>query len=220
MTTNPHCLVVAADSLVRAGLRGLLDGGHVTCSTSDLADAVAREGHGVVVLHLDSATSADSLTEHLGGAIPVIVTSDRHDGDFVLDVLASGAVCFIAQVDLGPIELTLAVGEAVHGRRHVSPAAASALLGSLRATTGGHRGTSGDRLSRRETEVMALVGDGADDAHVAAALGIAVKTVQNHLQSVYVKHDLHSRGEVVAWWQGRLEEDRPLRWATSRDNDL
>lgn len=219
MNENPHCLVVAGDTLVRAGLRGLLESTLITCSTSDHSDAASYDGHDIVVLHLDSATSAESLTEQLNSTIPVVVTSDRHDGDFVLDVLAAGTLCFVAHPDLGPIELTLAVREALRGRRHVSPAAASALLGSLRAATGSHRLAPSDRLSRRELEVMALVGDGADDAHVAAALGIAVKTVQNHLQTIYVKHDIHSRGEVVAWWQGRLEVD-PTDWAMSRDNDL
>lgn len=219
MNENPHCLVVADDTLVRAGLRGLLESASIVCSTSDSVDAETRDGHDLVVLHLVSAASAESLTERLSSDIPVVVTSDRHDGEFVLDVLAAGTSCFVAHVDLGPIELTLAVGEALRGRRHVSPAAASALLVSLRASTSRRRTTTSDRLSHRELEVMALVGEGAGDAHVAAALGIAVKTVQNHLQTIYVKHDLHSRGEAVAWWQGRLEVV-PAAEDTSRDNDL
>lgn len=53
-------------------------------------------------------------------------------------------------------------------------------------------------LSGREVEVLRLLGSGASNAAVAAALVVSHNTVKSHVRSVLTKLGAHSRGEAVA----------------------
>jgi DNA-binding NarL/FixJ family response regulator len=48
-------------------------------------------------------------------------------------------------------------------------------------------------LSAREIEVLSLAADGRDNAEIATALTLSVRTVERHLQNVYDKLDLHGK---------------------------
>ncbi len=52
---------------------------------------------------------------------------------------------------------------------------------------------SGIALSRRETEVAGLAGDGLTDREIAARLVLSVRTIESHLASVYRKLGITSR---------------------------
>ncbi len=50
-------------------------------------------------------------------------------------------------------------------------------------------GKKGPPLSPRETELVALLIRGQSNATIAGELGIAKKTVQNHLRNIFAKVD-------------------------------
>lgn len=51
----------------------------------------------------------------------------------------------------------------------------------------------GDRLSRREHEVMIRLCDGLTYKEVAKALGVSRKTIEKHVLAIYVKWGVHSQ---------------------------
>ncbi|QMU97243.1 response regulator transcription factor [Microbacterium esteraromaticum] len=53
-------------------------------------------------------------------------------------------------------------------------------------------------LTHREREVLSLTTEGLSQKQVASALGISIKTVGAHMQSLLVKLGVHSRIEAVA----------------------
>ena len=53
-------------------------------------------------------------------------------------------------------------------------------------------------LTRRELEVLQLLGSGKRAGEIAAELGISPKTVSSHIQSMFRKLDVHSRAQAVA----------------------
>lgn len=58
---------------------------------------------------------------------------------------------------------------------------------------------SGDvRLTRRETEVLRLMGEGFSTRAIAGQLDISVATVRNHIQSILTKLEVHSRLEAIS----------------------
>jgi DNA-binding CsgD family transcriptional regulator len=61
---------------------------------------------------------------------------------------------------------------------------------------------SAARLTRRETEIMAMVADGHSDAEIADALVIRPDTVKKHLQRIYRKLGVHSRTAALARTRG------------------
>jgi DNA-binding NarL/FixJ family response regulator len=54
-------------------------------------------------------------------------------------------------------------------------------------------------LSRREGEVLALLGEGLTNAEIAARLYISTKTAGNHVSNVLSKLNLRSRSEAAAY---------------------
>jgi DNA-binding CsgD family transcriptional regulator len=54
-------------------------------------------------------------------------------------------------------------------------------------------------LTRRETQVVALVAAGRTNRQIGSALGIAEKTAEVHLQHVMAKVGARNRAEVAAW---------------------
>jgi DNA-binding NarL/FixJ family response regulator len=58
--------------------------------------------------------------------------------------------------------------------------------------------SAGFGLTRRELEVLQLLGSGSRAPEIAAELGISPKTVSSHLQSIFRKLNVHSRAQAVA----------------------
>ncbi len=59
------------------------------------------------------------------------------------------------------------------------------------------------RLTPMERRVLDLVGAGLANREIADNLGIAEKTVKNHVTSVLAKMGLQRRTQVVAWATAR-----------------
>ena len=99
----------------------------------------------------------------------------------------------------------VAVGEArtalAEFERLGAPREADAAAAFLRERgVSGRTGPKGlDRLSRREREVLALLGQGLTNAEIAARLYISTKTAGNHVSNVLSKLNLRSRTEAAAY---------------------
>lgn len=106
-------------------------------------------------------------------------------------------------VDDGQPEV--AVGEArtalAEFERLGAPREADAAAAFLRERgVAGRTGPKGlELLSRREREVLALVGQGLTNAEIAARLFISTKTAGNHVSNVLSKLNLRSRTEAAAF---------------------
>jgi DNA-binding CsgD family transcriptional regulator len=85
-------------------------------------------------------------------------------------------------------------------------ARARVVAGYLHAKAGRERAGAAPRgddspdtaLTGRETEVAAAVASGLSNKQVAESLGISVRTVENHLRSIFAKLDVGSRTALAA----------------------
>jgi len=128
----------------------------------------------------------------------VLVLSQYDDEEYVLEAFGeAGCAGYVVKTDAAA-ELLSAV-RAVHaGRQYLSPTIAPIVLARLR---GGAPANAAHEANptRREREVLKLIGEGATTKEVAQRLGISVKTAQAHRDNVKQKLDLRSTAAMVRY---------------------
>ncbi|MDI6515694.1 response regulator transcription factor [Streptomyces coelicoflavus] len=201
MTENPVRLLLADDHpVVRAGLRAVLEtepGLEVVAEAATAEEAVARAAHGdidVVLMDLqfgkgmNGAEATAAIAARPGAPRVLIVTTYDSDAD-TLPAIEAGATGYLLK-DAPPEDLADAVRTAAAGRTALAPAVADRLMNRLR--------TPGTTLTRRETEVLALVAGGLSNQAIGHRLHLTEGTVKSHLARIYAKLDVDSRTAAVA----------------------
>ena len=143
-------------------------------------------------------------------AVAVIMLSLYDDVQYIEAAVEAGAAGYFLKTVQGS-DLAAAVRSAHEGDTVLSPEVAGKvfrrLLPRLRAA---NQPAPGQRLSERESEVLAWVARGAANKEIARSMGLSVRTVEAHLRSIFAKLLVGSRTEavVVAVKAGllRLEE--------------
>lgn len=107
-------------------------------------------------------------------------------------------------VALGEARTALAEFERLGAPRQADAAAAFLREHGVAGRTG-PKGIG--ELSRREREVLALIGEGLTNAEIAARLFISTKTAGNHVSNILSKLNLRSRTEAAAYALRHLGAD-------------
>ncbi|WP_129307652.1 response regulator transcription factor [Streptomyces sp. L2] len=201
MTENPVRLLLADDHpVVRAGLRAVLEtepGIEVVAEAATAEEAVVRAGEGdidVVLMDLqfgrgmNGAEATAAITARPSAPRVLIVTTYDTDAD-MLPAIEAGATGYLLK-DAPPEDLAAAVRTAAAGRTTLAPTVANRLMNRLR--------TPGTALTRRETEVLALVAGGLSNQAIGGRLHLTEGTVKSHLARIYAKLDVDSRTAAVA----------------------
>jgi DNA-binding NarL/FixJ family response regulator len=131
-------------------------------------------------------------------ASKVLIVSQYDDEEYVIEALSeAGAAGYIVKDD-SRAELLAAVRAVHSGRQYLSPAIAPVVLARLRRPAD-DSSRSGPRLTRREREVLRLVGEGSTTKEIAQRLGISPKTAQVHRENLKQKLDLRSTAAMVRY---------------------
>ncbi|MCA1692147.1 MAG: response regulator transcription factor [Actinobacteria bacterium] len=140
---------------------------------------------------LDGIEATRLIRAELPGTQVVMLTM-HGDGDLMTRALQAGAVGYLVK-DCSTEDIVAAVLMAA-GEGGVSQELASSMLHEARSEGAKQHEPL---LSAREEEVLQLVADGLALLEVAAELYISVKTVKNHLASIYQKLDARDRTQAV-----------------------
>ncbi|MEU8541381.1 response regulator transcription factor [Streptomyces sp. NPDC048717] len=197
----PLRLLLADDHpVVRAGLRAVLDTEPDFTVTAEAATAeravelAAAGGVDVVLMdlqfgagmHGSEATAA--ITAVPGGPRVLVLTTYDTDAD-ILAAVEAGASGYLLK-DAPPEELAAAVRTAAAGQSALAPAVAHRLMDRMR--------TPAEALTKRELEVLQLVGEGLSNQQISKALFLSQATVKSHLVHVFAKLGVDSRTAAVA----------------------
>jgi two-component system, NarL family, nitrate/nitrite response regulator NarL len=207
--TAIRVLLISDLLLGRAGLHHVLEdvSGIVLVgeagTSAEAVDIAARERPDVILIDLDLRTDAFDCLERLSAAAPdsrVIALSDRTraaDHHVLIELGATGLVLknerpevlikAIRKVHGGEVWLdrtiTARVLSRIAQRRHVQDAEAEKIAS----------------LTRREHEIIALVGEGLKNGVIAERLFVSEATVRNHLTSILSKLALSDRFELAVY---------------------
>lgn len=146
-----------------------------------LMDILLPDGDGI-------ATTAALRRRHPD--VPVVALTSSEDPDRVRSALRAGAVGYVLK-DTSPDAVLSAVRAAARGERHIDVTLA------LKLTEPDAAGVS--RLTAREREVVALVGEGKSNQQIATELVITERTARTHVSNVLRKLGLSSRTQAALW---------------------
>ena len=119
------------------------------------------------------------------------------DESAVSSALEAGAQGYLVK-DCTTSEIVDAVRHVAQGGRVLAPSIATAVAeGAQRAPVTAAVGSTRPLISKREEEVLRLMATGVSIPEAARRLFISVKTVKNHLSSIYQKLDSHDRAQAV-----------------------
>lgn len=132
--------------------------------------------------------------------VSILMLTMHTDPDVVSRALSAGAVGYLVK-DSSMQEVVEAVKLAANGDTTLSTELASHMLTEVQrlaaSDDAGAPPATDQVITKREEEVLQLVADGLSTPEVAAALYISVKTVKNHLASIYAKLDSRDRTQAV-----------------------
>jgi DNA-binding NarL/FixJ family response regulator len=199
-------VVVDDQAAVREGLVTILEllpGIDVVGAGADGAEAVELvEQHqpDVVLMDLrmprvDGVEATRQVRAH-SPATQVVVLTTYADDESVLAALAAGAIGFLTK-DASREQIRLALEAAAAGHAHLDPAAHAALVGAASMPALG--APPPDGLTRRELEVLALIGEGLSNREIAVQLYLSEATVKTHVNRIFAKTGSRDRAQAVAY---------------------
>jgi DNA-binding NarL/FixJ family response regulator len=143
---------------------------------------------------LDGVEATRQLHEHLP-EIPVVILTMHADREVLARAIRAGAAGYLVK-DCSTDEVVRTVRIAASGETALSPELAASMLAEAQRLEAPPEDPD-PIISKREEEVLQLVADGLSTSEVAAKLYISIKTVKNHLASIYEKLDSRDRTQAV-----------------------
>lgn len=192
-------MVIDDHEIVRRGVAEVIDrsdGLTVVGEAATVAEALRRlplvSPQVILVdLQLPDGTGIDVIiaSKALPDCRAVVLTSFE-DPDALRAAGEAGAHAFLLKTVRGDD-----IAEAVR-----SVAAGRSLM--ARASVGKHEADPTERLTPSERRVLELIGDGLSNREIGEALGVAEKTVKNHVTGLLSKMGLQRRTQAAAWVAG------------------
>lgn len=210
-----HALVVEDISATRDWLTGLVHEAFDDIGVyhaEDLRSArewfAQRPGDGgdvlaLVDLGLPDGSGVDLIREVSGShpAAQLVVTTVYADDDHLMQAMAAGASSYLLK-DRPAEEIVGLLRRIGGGEVALSPPMARRLIDQFRVhagfmTAGSATVLQPEALTRRETEVLAIIGRGLTLPEAGGALGISSQTVASHVKAIYRKLGINSRAEAA-----------------------
>jgi DNA-binding NarL/FixJ family response regulator len=205
-------LIADDQDLVRLGLSALIgseDDMRVVGEAADglAAVAVARETHPDVVLMdvrmpgIDGIEATRRLTADatMSGTRVIVLTTFELD-EYVFDALRHGASGFLTK-DTKPAEVLRAIRLVAEGEALLSPSVTRRVVREFATRPSRARKPHPrlDTLTDRETEVVALVGEGLSNEEIAGRLVVSPATARTHVSRAMVKLGARDRAQLVVF---------------------
>lgn len=207
--TDIAVMIIDDHEVVRRGIAEIVDraeGLTVVAEAGSLAEALRRASLVrpqvlLVDLQLPDGTGID-LIQRLATELPdarAVVLTSFDDDAALAEALRAGAKAYLLKTVRGA-EIANVIRSVAAGRT---------LLDERTVTRrrGDHDDPTVD-LTPSERKVLELIGDGLSNREIGERLGVAEKTVKNHITALLAKMGLQRRTQAAAWVAGQ----RSARW--------
>lgn len=199
-----NVMIIDDHEVVRRGISEVVDrceGLKVIAEAGSVAEAVRRAELmmpevALVDLRLPDGTGIDIINQlrERSPQTKCVVLTSFDDDDALSEALQAGAKAYLLKSVRGA-EITEVIKAVAGGR---------VLLDERTVTR--RRADHDDptaNLTPSEHKVLALIGDGLSNREIGEKLGVAEKTVKNHITSLLSKMGMQRRTQVAAWVAGQ-----------------
>jgi DNA-binding NarL/FixJ family response regulator len=157
----------------------LLDAGLGDEDSLNVAAAIAKRRSGTKVVIMDLMPTNEDIVQFVNAGVAGFVLKDATFDEFVATIRA------------------VAAGDKVLPPRMTETLFSQIALGG--DARGRERVLEDVRMTRREREVIELIGEGLSNKEIAQRLNIAAHTVKSHVRNVMEKLALHTRLQIAAF---------------------
>ncbi len=192
--------------IVRAGLTALLGSlpeFEVVAVAADGRAAVrevvaTKPDVALLDLHMPELDGIAATRElaRVAPSVAVLVLTMHDDDESVFAAMRAGArgylVKGVEQEDIARAITSVAAGQAIFGN-----GVAQRVLASLQAPPAGASPVPFPELTQRERDVLDLLAGGMNNAAIGHRLGVASKTVANHVSAIFLKLQVADRPEAI-----------------------
>jgi DNA-binding NarL/FixJ family response regulator len=157
----------------------LLDSGLRDCDSLNVAAEVMAALPSVKIIVMDIIPMNEEIAQFVNAGVCGFVLKDASFDEFVQTIRS------VAQ-----------------GAKVLPPRMAESLFSQIAAQIhgpGAERTIEDVRMTRREREVIGLIGEGLSNKEIAKRLNIATHTVKSHVRNVMEKLALHTRLQIAAY---------------------
>ena len=206
---EPIRMVMGDDhAVVREGIRRMLAGSRVVVEgeASTGAEAVEltrRLKPDVVLLDIrmpgtDGLAALREIKRELPET-PVVMLTAYDEPAWLVQAIAHGAAGYLLK-SMSKEDLVAAIVAVVNGDNLVNPARLTEVIQRLASeTTDAGTSVTGEanKLTARETEVLALMTEGLTNQQIAEVLSVAPSTIKSHVQNVILKLGASDRTQAA-----------------------
>lgn len=202
-------LLTDDQTLIRAGFRALLDAEpdmEVVAEAGTGREAVrlaARDKPDVILMDIrmpddDGLTATRRILADptLSGTRIIILTTFELD-EYIAEAVRAGAAGFLVK-DTEPAELIRAVRVVHDGDALLSPSVTRRIMAQMASQSrAAGKVIPLEQVTEREREVLALVGEGLNNAEIAERLFITPLTAKTHVSRIMTKLMVRDRSQLV-----------------------
>ncbi|MBI3298507.1 MAG: response regulator transcription factor [Elusimicrobia bacterium] len=145
--------------------------------------------------HLDGISATRQLRTDMPST-NILILSSFEDEAHVLEAIQAGANGYLSKM-LPASELVRALKTFATDGVMIPQSVMGKLLQGLRSKGAGGPDAHLTALTKTEIKVLSYLGRGLSNKEIAAQLGCSVKTVKNHLNSIFQKLNVSNRTEAV-----------------------
>ncbi|MGA7161233.1 MAG: response regulator transcription factor [Bacteroidota bacterium] len=128
----------------------------------------------------------------------ILILTMHDTKEYVSRMVSLGVQGYVLK-DSSPSELIAAI-EAVHrGETYFSPKVSQTVMNDYAKIVRAKGKKGGVELSRRESEVLALIAEGLGNKEIAGRLFVSVRTVETHRERIIRKLDIHTAAGLTRY---------------------
>lgn len=207
MTEKTKLLVVDDHSIVREGLKSLIDlDDDLTVtdeasSSMECLEKMEKSLPDVVLMDLKmpgvDGIEATRLIKQSYPWVKVILLTNYDDEEYVAESIKAGADGYILK-DVKKGDLLQIIHKILQGQAFIDPGVTRKVFHQLKKTDVSNReSVKRPVLSHRELQIVILLVEGKSNKEIAEELFVSLDTVKSHLKNIYYKLNVHTRLQAV-----------------------